>query len=63
MKGDHARSAGAVKRLGAVVLLALSTLVVSRVAAKARTTVASKLLLILIFTLGSVLRVGALMRS
>lgn len=55
MKGDRDRGPGADKRLTAVLMLAMSKLEVSRGESKPKTTLATKLVLMLFFLLGSLL--------
>ena len=55
MKGDRDRGAAAEKRLGAVLILAMSKLEVSRAEPKAASSTVTKLLLIAFFLLGSAL--------
>jgi len=55
MKGDRDRGPGAEKRLAAVLMLAMSRLEVSRKAPTPRTGSATKLMLIVLFLLGSLL--------
>lgn len=63
MKGDHERGAGADKRLAAVLMLALSSLEVTRAEPKAASSAPSKLLLIAFFLLGSLLVLAYLLRT
>ncbi|HVY24927.1 MAG TPA: hypothetical protein VHB79_00195 [Polyangiaceae bacterium] len=62
MKGDHERGAGAEKRLGAVLMLALSKLEVTRAEPKAASSML-KLLLITVFLLGSAVVFMYLLRT
>lgn len=63
MKGDRDRGAVAEKRLGAVLMLAMSKLEVSRAEPKAASSTLTKLLLILFFTAGSLLVLAYLLRT
>lgn len=62
MKGDHERGPGAEKRLGAVLMLAMSKLEVTRAEPKAASSVL-KLLLITFFLLGSAVVFMYLLRT
>ena len=63
MKGDRDRGPGAEKRLGAVLILAMSKLEVARAEPKAAPGPATKLLLILFFLFGSLLVLTYLLRT
>ena len=63
MKGDHDRGPGAEKRLGAVLMLAMSKLEVARAEPKAASGSVTKLLLILFFLAGSLLVLTYLLRT
>ena len=63
MKGDHERGASAEKRLGAVLLLALSKLEVTRAEPKAASNAIIKLLLISFFLIGSAFLLLYLLRT
>jgi hypothetical protein len=62
MKGDHERGPGAEKRLGAVLMLAMSKLEVTRAEPKAASSML-KLLLITVFLLGSAVVFMYLLRT
>jgi hypothetical protein len=62
MKGDHERGPGAEKRLGAVLMLAMSKLEVTRAEPKAASSML-KLLLITFFLLGSAVVFMYLLRT
>ena len=63
MKGDHERGASADKRLGAVLMLAMSKLEVTRAEPQAASGALGKLALILFFLVGSLLVLAYLVRS
>lgn len=63
MKGDRARGATAEKRLGAVLILALAKLEVSRAEPKAASSNLGKLMLIATFLLGSAFLLLYLLRT
>jgi hypothetical protein len=63
MRGDRARGAGAEKRLGQVLMLALSKLEVSRAEPEAVSSSSAKLLLIAFFLIGSLVILGYLLRT
>ena len=63
MKGDRERSAGAEKRLAAVLMLAMSKLEVNRAEPKAASATIGRLVLIAFFLLGSALLLVYLMRT
>lgn len=63
MKGDHERGPGAEKRLGAVLMLAMSKLEVTRAEPKAASSTVTKLLLITFFLLGSAVLFVYLLRT
>ena len=63
MKGDRDRGVNAEKRLGAVLMLALSKLEVSRAEPKAASRLVTKLLLIVFFLLSSALLLLYLLRT
>ena len=63
MKGDRDRGPGAEKRLGAVLILALSKLEVTRAEPKAASGTVAKLLLIVFFLFGSLVLLRYFMRS
>lgn len=63
MKGDHERGVSAEKRLGAVLMLALSKLEVTRAEPKAASSSLIKLLLISLFLVGSAFLLLYLLRT
>jgi hypothetical protein len=63
MKGDRERGPGAEKRLAAVLMLAMSKLEVSRVEPKTGSSLATKLVLILFFLVGSLVVLRYLLRT
>jgi hypothetical protein len=63
MKGDRDRGPGAEKRLGAVLILAMSKLEVARAEPKAASSSVTKLLLIVFFLAGSLFVLAYLLRT
>ena len=63
MKGDRERGPGAEKRLTAVLMLAMSRLELQREPTKAASNALTKLMLILVFLIGSLLVLWYLLRT